>query len=906
MNIMEKSDKVKSNTRITLSFMYSVTGTHVDQKTCSMAELVDHLLIIEAQHKNDLQLISGCRFGDLKTGKGSLRHDGNVLAISAIVVEHDSGTITLAEARATMAAARVGGLIYATPSHAPDAPRWRLICPLSSDLPREQHRGLVDRLNAVLNGALAQESWTVSQPYFFGFVSGKPKEWLAVEGGFLDQQVDFEAGGITSNEIQSLAAPVAKTAAELSAFDPEWLRRLIMQTGEHRMREPEWSSTLRALKGAFADRPDLGFDAASHVTAQWTDGVTSPEELAEKWDAQSPRSVGETEVIAYCRERGASPDAVGRYVAAAGLGRAQQAFTAEPRPIDSPTSPPASRKRFEISRITPLDHSIRQRELIAGWFGLGEFLRLNGSPGCGKTTLAVEGDFLDQRPDLDGEGTEAPSVTSTVNKSPEELKAFDPESLHRLVTQTGEHAMREPDWAAVLRALKGAFADRPDLGFDAAAHVTAQWTGGHTSADELQDKWDVQSPRSVGEPEVIAYCRELGASPDAVGRYVAAAGLARAQAAFDADPDTPPPTSTSTTRKRFAGIHARDFTVHVEPAIVDGLLTDGAAAAMIGPTSIGKTNLLIHLLCCIAHGIPFFGRDTERRAVALIEMEGARAVQSRILAWHGHYGLDISEAPFLLIPDSFNLAPDTDTPELIAALKGFEAEIKLPLGVVAIDTFHAASAGLNENDAGDVAVALRRLAQIRQETKAATLIVHHTGLSDATRGRGSSALKASLDTELLVEKTDGGLLMRATKQRDLDIGKPFHFRLQSYEVGYDRDGQSIFAPVVIPSAPPSRGSGREIKGHTADTLRVLKEECANGASVRREVWFAAFEDQYAGSADAAGRRRLFNKAVAALKERGLIMVDGGAVRPAGEMSSSAARLPGTSHWADLLDGTSPQ
>ncbi len=695
--IANNTDKVKSKTPIALTFFHSVTGTTAEQVTMSMAQLVERLCDTEAESKHDLPLISGCRFGDLKTGKGSLRHDGNVLGISTIVADYDAGKMSIEDASDHIAAAGIGALIYATARHTPDSPRWRVVCPLADMQPRDRHKGLVDRLNAVLNGALAQESWTVSQPYFFGFVSGKPKEWLAVEG-----------------------------------------------------------------------------------------------------------------------------------------------------------------------------------------------------------------DFLDQRPDLDGEGTEAPSVTSTVNKSPEELKAFDPESLHRLVTQTGEHAMREPDWAAVLRALKGAFADRPDLGFDAAAHVTAQWTGGHTSADELQDKWDVQSPRSVGEPEVIAYCRELGASPDAVGRYVAAAGLARAQAAFDADPDTPPPTSTSTTRKRFAGIHARDFTVHVEPAIVDGLLTDGAAAAMIGPTSIGKTNLLIHLLCCIAHGIPFFGRDTERRAVALIEMEGARAVQSRILAWHGHYGLDISEAPFLLIPDSFNLAPDTDTPELIAALKGFEAEIKLPLGVVAIDTFHAASAGLNENDAGDVAVALRRLAQIRQETKAATLIVHHTGLSDATRGRGSSALKASLDTELLVEKTDGGLLMRATKQRDLDIGKPFHFRLQSYEVGYDRDGQSIFAPVVIPSAPPSRGSGREIKGHTADTLRVLKEECANGASVRREVWFAAFEDQYAGSADAAGRRRLFNKAVAALKERGLIMVDGGAVRPAGEMSSSAARLPGTSHWADLLDGTSPQ
>ncbi|WP_287981065.1 AAA family ATPase [Acidiphilium sp.] len=385
--IANNTDKVKSKTPIALTFFHSVTGTTAEQVTMSMAQLVERLCGTEAESKHDLPLISGCRFGDLKTGKGSLRHDGNVLGISTIVADYDAGKMSIEDASDHIAAAGIGALIYATARHTPDSPRWRVVCPLADMQPRYRHKGLVDRLNAVLNGALAQESWTVSQPYFFGFVSGKPKEWLAVQGGFLDQRPDLDGEG---TESPSVTSTVDKSPEELKAFDPESLHRLVMQTGEHAMREPQWSSTLRALKGAFADRPDLGFDAASHVSAQWADGVTSPEELAEKWDAQSPRSVGETEVIAYCRERGASPDAVGRYVAAAGLGRAQQAFTAEPRPIDSPTSPPASRKRFEISRITPLDHSIRQRELIAGWFGLGEFLRLNGSPGCGKTTLAVD------------------------------------------------------------------------------------------------------------------------------------------------------------------------------------------------------------------------------------------------------------------------------------------------------------------------------------------------------------------------------------------------------------------------------------------------------------------------------------------------------------------------------------
>ena len=386
--IANNTDNVKSKTPIALTFFHSVTGTTAEQVTMSMAQLVERLCGTEAESKHDLPLISGCRFGDSKTGRGSLRHDGNVSGISAIVADYDAGKLSIEDARDHLAAAGIGALIYATARHTPDSPRWRVVCPLADMQPRDRHKGLVDRLDQALGGkVLANESWTLSQSYFFGFVSKKPKHWDFVEGGFLDQQVDFEAGGITSNEIQSLAAPVAKTAAELTAFDPESLHSLLMQTGPHSMREPEWSSTLRAVKGAFVERPDLGFEAAEHVTAQWTDGVTSPEELAEKWDSQNPRRIGEAEVLRYCGEHGARPDDIGAYVGAAGLGRAQEAFSAEAAPI---SPPPVTRKRFEISRIALLDHSIRQRELISGWFGLGEFLRLNGSPGCGKTTLAVD------------------------------------------------------------------------------------------------------------------------------------------------------------------------------------------------------------------------------------------------------------------------------------------------------------------------------------------------------------------------------------------------------------------------------------------------------------------------------------------------------------------------------------
>jgi hypothetical protein len=117
-------------------------------------------------------LLKLARFGDRRSDRNSLRCNENVLAISGIEGDYDGELVTPAEAAAMLRAAGLVGLVYTSASHHPDAPHWRVLCPLTEERPPEARLELVERLNGALGGILAGESFTLSQPFHFGRVEG--------------------------------------------------------------------------------------------------------------------------------------------------------------------------------------------------------------------------------------------------------------------------------------------------------------------------------------------------------------------------------------------------------------------------------------------------------------------------------------------------------------------------------------------------------------------------------------------------------------------------------------------------------------------------------------------------------------------------------------------------------------
>jgi hypothetical protein len=154
----------------------------------------------EPEHvsKHDCRLFNFATFGERKTKLGSLRSNDNIVEIHGLVGDHDDGSMSIDQAVDALERCGVMGAVYPSASHTVDHPRWRVVVPLARPVSVAEHTALMNRLNGVLSGVLAGESWTASQSYFFGPVAGKPYAVRvafddAFEGTCLDDLDELDA-----------------------------------------------------------------------------------------------------------------------------------------------------------------------------------------------------------------------------------------------------------------------------------------------------------------------------------------------------------------------------------------------------------------------------------------------------------------------------------------------------------------------------------------------------------------------------------------------------------------------------------------------------------------------------------------------------------------------------------------
>jgi hypothetical protein len=143
--------------------------------------------------KDECPLLKLATFGDKKSATGCLRSDENMLEICGIEGDVDSETITVAAAAQLLSDAGVESFIYTSSSHevlapprAMGGPKFRILAPLSRQYRPVERRALTAKLNHVLGGVLASESFTASQSYYWGQVQGVKYETMRVRGQFID------------------------------------------------------------------------------------------------------------------------------------------------------------------------------------------------------------------------------------------------------------------------------------------------------------------------------------------------------------------------------------------------------------------------------------------------------------------------------------------------------------------------------------------------------------------------------------------------------------------------------------------------------------------------------------------------------------------------------------------------
>lgn len=182
------SSDTACNPEVRITIFPDVSAQRADRKTCAWRDVVRTLETpSEYASKQACPLLKLGEFGNQRTAKGSLRSDDNLIAVYGVVVDYDGEKVTVDEAATRLAASGVEAVIYTSPRHTPDAPRWRAVAPLSQAHGRDEHGLMVALLNDALGGILAPESFTASQTYYFGRVKGTPYEVRHVRGMPIDE-----------------------------------------------------------------------------------------------------------------------------------------------------------------------------------------------------------------------------------------------------------------------------------------------------------------------------------------------------------------------------------------------------------------------------------------------------------------------------------------------------------------------------------------------------------------------------------------------------------------------------------------------------------------------------------------------------------------------------------------------
>ncbi len=317
--------------------------------------------------------------------------------------------------------------------------------------------------------------------------------------------------------------------------------------------------------------------------------------------------------------------------------------------------------------------------------------------------------------------------------------------------------------------------------------------------------------------------------------------------------------------------------------VIKRWLDAGASSVLFGASNVGKSFLALDLAMHVAAGRDWQGHRVRSSGRAIyVAAEGGHGFSNRIEAIRRTDPELVHEAyGFSLLPTALDLCASGDGQALLDAIGEPWPSL------VVIDTLARSMGSGDENTARDMGQFIRNLDLIREKTGAHVMIVHHSG-KDGTKGaRGSSSLRAAVDTEIELTRTDDVVQAEAVKQRDMPCGALFAYRLQDVTIGLDEDVDEVTSAVIV--ATEAITKKKRISGAANVALQALSDALAqhgekksgdmfphNRQCVTLERW-RDYCDRHSlsdGSSTSAARNA-FNRAKTKLHELEVIrIVDG--------------------------------
>ena len=218
--------------------------------------------------------------------------------------------------------------------------------------------------------------------------------------------------------------------------------------------------------------------------------------------------------------------------------------------------------------------------------------------------------------------------------------------------------------------------------------------------------------------------------------------------------------------------------------VVDDYIEADSLAQVFGDPGGGKSFLAIDLACCVATGKPWHGHDVKQGSVFYIAGEGHNGLARRLKAWQIGNGTSLAGVPLYKSHRAAQLYDATEAAVVAEAIKELSAEANCIPSMIVIDTL-ARNHGGDENSTQDMNAFIQHLdVYLRQPWKCCVMVVHHSGVADKDRSRGSTALKGALDAEYKCQLDSGTktIAFESKKMKDAEMPSPKNFQITQVDL----------------------------------------------------------------------------------------------------------------------------
>lgn len=318
--------------------------------------------------------------------------------------------------------------------------------------------------------------------------------------------------------------------------------------------------------------------------------------------------------------------------------------------------------------------------------------------------------------------------------------------------------------------------------------------------------------------------------------------------------------------------------------LVENFIEKKSLCMLFGEPSTCKSFMAMELAYCIGSGIDWYGNPVTKGEVIYIAGEGASGIQKRFEALAVKYGalaqdIYVSSKPVEMINAN-------SVKEVLDIIN----QLGIKPSLIIIDTLHRNFGEGDENSSRDVGVFVKHMDELKNATDAAILVIHHSGHGEKAHSRGSSAIRASLDSEYQVRATTDGVELICKKMKEFDKPDAMEFVLKPIQVNTASGTlDSAYLELATQGKPAANTRTQQLLQALNDAtdahglpvtnaLLQVQPSLAGKQCVSTQEWRqAAYSLMATELTKQASRQAAFNRCSKTLIQRGIVIEDNGYV-----------------------------